>query len=55
MVEWVQAELDSLAASIEPDGIEKQLAENRLFPNPDADELHDPLGEPEEKYYWQFD
>jgi len=55
MVEWVQAKLDSLIASVEPNGIEKQLAENRLFPDPDADELYDPLGEPEEKYYWQFD
>lgn len=55
MVEWVQARLDRLVASIEPDGIEMQLAENKLFPDRDNDELYDPLGDPGEKYYWQID
>jgi len=54
MVEWVQSKLDSLIASIEPDGTEKQLTENKLFPHRNADELYDPLGEPEEKYCWEF-
>lgn len=55
MVDWVQAKLDRLVSSIEPDGIEKQLAEKRLFPDPEKDEFHDPLGDPGEKYYWQID
>ncbi|KFG69835.1 hypothetical protein JH26_08195 [Microvirga sp. BSC39] len=55
MAQWVQARLDRLVASIEPDGIEMQLAENKLFPDPEHDELFDPLGDPGEKYYWQID
>lgn len=55
MVEWVQTKLDSLSASIEPDRVEKQLSENRLFPDLDADELYDPLGDPGEKSYWHSD
>lgn len=55
MIEWVQAKLDMLIASIEPNGIEKQLVENKLFPDPEGDELYDPLGDPEQKYYWQVE
>lgn len=55
MVEWVQAKLDMLIASIEPNGIEMQLVENKLFPDPEGDELYDPLGDPEQKYYWQIE
>ncbi|MGO4705794.1 hypothetical protein AB4072_08460 [Microvirga sp. 2MCAF38] len=54
MVEWVEERLNVLIISVEPAGIEKQLAESKLFPNPNADELHDPLGDPGERNYWQF-
>lgn len=55
MIDWVQAKLDMLIASIEPEGIERQLNENKLFPHPEGDELYDPLGDPGEKYYWQIE
>jgi hypothetical protein len=55
MVEWTQAKLEALVASVEAAGIEEQLTENKLFPEQGSDDLHDPLGDPEERYYWEFD
>lgn len=55
MVEWIQARLDALISSIEPAGIEEQLAANKLFPNLEADELYDPMGDPGERSYWHFE
>jgi len=46
MVECSEQRLQSLLASVDPDGIERQLNEKRLFPEDGEDELFDPLGEP---------
>ncbi len=43
---WLQDRLRAIEDRLDPLAMEKELAEKKLFPSLDADELHDPLGDP---------
>lgn len=43
---WMQDRLRTVESKLDPAAVERALVEEKLFPNPDDDELHDPLGDP---------
>jgi hypothetical protein len=50
MVSWVQEQLATLEAVIDPNMLLVSLREQSLFP--EVDDLQDPLGEPPERGLW---
>jgi hypothetical protein len=52
MLKWARDHLAALKLSMQPEAIEVRLAAAKLFPALEADELHDPLGEPDPKKNW---
>lgn len=50
LIAWATARLETLRQRLEPDQISAALDADKLFPEPD--ELHDPLGEPDEPQGW---
>ena len=50
LIAWATARLETLRQRLEPDQITAALDAEKLFPEPD--ELHDPLGEPDEPQGW---
>lgn len=49
---WARQRLTFMDARLQTAGLEKALVEQKLFPPADADELHDPLGDPPPNSYW---
>lgn len=43
---WLQDRLQAIEERLDPLAMEKELTEKKLFPSLDADEFHDPLGDP---------
>ncbi|MBW6400874.1 hypothetical protein KPL78_23645 [Roseomonas sp. HJA6] len=50
LIGWVTARLETISRRLEPDQISAALDAEKLFPEPD--ELHDPLGDPNEPLGW---
>lgn len=50
LIAWATVRLETLRQRLEPDQISAALDVEKLFPEPD--ELHDPLGEPDEPLGW---
>jgi hypothetical protein len=50
LVGWATARLETLRQRLDPSQISAALDANKLFPEPD--ELHDPLGEPDDPQGW---
>ncbi len=50
LIAWATAKLEALRERLKPDQITAALDAEKLFPEPD--ELHDPLGEPDEPQGW---
>ncbi|MGJ4993742.1 hypothetical protein ACQR0Z_04950 [Bradyrhizobium sp. HKCCYLS3077] len=43
---WLKDRLQTIENKLDPVMVERVLANQKLFPNPEEDELHDPLGDP---------